>query len=158
MAKHVAIKAKRIGAAFEKVKPSRPLCNQRDEQCSNKNAERRAPAQGKARIIKMMIIVIHLRGARAAYRQFILGRKLDVHERFTCEGRPALPHISSYNLPQELRLIPSDAESKDLCWKNLRIENKFTDFSLEAKHLTKTILLSVTGKLPTSSPLLPNYS
>ena len=77
---------------------------------------------------------------------------------FTCEGRPALPHISSYRLPQKLRLIPSDAESDDLLGKNPRIENEFTDFSLEAKHLTKTILLSVTGKLPTSSPLLPNYS
>ena len=107
-----------MGAAHQKFHASAPLRNQCDEQCSNKSAERRAPAQGKARIIKMMIIVIHLRGARAAYRQFILGRKLDVHERFTCEGRPALPHISSYRLPQKLRLIPSDAECKDLCKKN----------------------------------------
>ena len=78
--------------------------------------------------------------------------------RLTCQGPPSPLDISSYSLPQELRLIPSDAEWKDLCWKNLRIENEFTDFSLEAKHLMKTILLSVTEKLPTTSPLLPNYS
>ena len=47
MAKQVAIKAKQIGAAYQKFKPFRPLCNQRDEQCSNKNAERRAPRPGQ---------------------------------------------------------------------------------------------------------------
>ena len=110
MAKSLTFIAKRMRAADQKFKASAPLRNQCDEQCSNKSAERHAPGWGKARIIKMMIIVIHLRGARAAYRQFILGRKLDVHERFTCEGRPARMVFSSYRLPQKLRLIPSDAE------------------------------------------------
>ena len=55
-------------------------------------------------------------------------------------SRPCLMVFSSYRLHWELRLIPSDAEWNDLCWKNLRIENEFTDFSLEAKHLTNTLL------------------
>ena len=39
-----------MGAAYQKFQASTPLRNQCDEQCSNKSAERRAPARGKAHI------------------------------------------------------------------------------------------------------------
>ena len=53
MAKQVAIEAKQIGAAYQKFKPFRPLCNQRDEQCSNKNAEHRDAARAKVRYLNI---------------------------------------------------------------------------------------------------------
>ena len=58
MAKSLTFIAKRMGAAHQKFKASAPLRNQCDEQCSNKSAEHRAPAPGKARSIASELLLM----------------------------------------------------------------------------------------------------
>ena len=76
----------------------------------------------------------------------------------TCQVRPSLIHISSYMLPRKLRLVPFDAKFNKVSGKIMRVQNEFVDFEISSKHRSKITDLSVTEKLPTSSPLLPNYS
>ena len=77
---------------------------------------------------------------------------------FTCKGRPCLPHISSYKLPQKLRLIPSDAKSHKVSGKIRRSQNELTDSEKIENYDMKSANRSVNGKSPTSSALHPNYS
>ena len=57
-----------------------------------------------------------------------------VDQRLTCQGRPCDMQNSSYMLPQELRLCPSDAKCDKVSGKIMRIENEFVDSEISSKH------------------------